>query len=126
MHENLAPDSTVPTFASIFTFARWRYSILLCCIGDSVVDFRQIWRQINGMIPSTCTISPILFITIAQVTENKVKKVYLRRHEKPPLAVRCCHVVNDLTIITDKRTDKQDEQANRRTSWGLNNREFTV
>jgi len=41
-----------------------------------------------------------------------MKQMYRRRHEKPPLAVRCYHVANDLTNFTgDRQTSEQTEQT---------------
>jgi len=43
-----------------------------------------------------------------------MKQMYRRRHEKPPLAVRCYYVANDLTQFTgDRQTSEQTEQTNR-------------
>jgi len=62
-------------------------------------------------IDSTRWSRPIETKLIVKLTEKK--QIYRNRYEKPPLAVRCCHVANDLTHLTDDRLT--NEQTNRWT-----------
>jgi len=59
-----------------------------------------------------CDNNPLVEHTNSHNKKVVIEQVYPSRYNKPPLAAKCCHVANDLTITGDRQTNKQ---TNRQT-----------